>query len=162
MGIFNPFDFDNIYQKLELLVVFSIGILQIYVTWKIAKRLDGDSHYSQKIDYIRHMLQQWQDFNKLTITESGFAKIAADLEGRTDLKEYQYEHVVCYKLNILYDCYVLSKNKALLSELAQSSMTDHFKILARPKSRTLCLKLLETARGYDPDFIRFAKTCLEA
>jgi hypothetical protein len=133
--------------------------LQLFITWFIAKEVKNYTTKTAKINNFMEIHRQWQEFNRLVITDQSFMAAYKSMEKDTASEdEIRLRYMIYFHLNFAHMLFHLGKNDAALRETFEPELRALIGFVKN--NQEVIEQILTTERGYDENFINKAKEWL--
>jgi hypothetical protein len=133
-------------------VIAFATVVQVLVTWMISRSIRKASTVNETLDQSRQIYGQWQEFNKLVITDENFRATLRKMEKLTEEdSRTQLRYLLFYILNVMNSAWLAESAKKDGFKQAGAVLRDHLSVVYA--QRDLVLEIVEGGRGYSEDFV---------
>ena len=140
-------------------VVMFATIAQVFVAYLIAHSVRTYGKKTEAMNASRHINSQWQEFNRLVITNEDFRKSLIAMENMKDSeKDIQVRYLIFIQLNIIHDAFKTKQISGVTESHLESNIPEMIGTMRNQKD--VVFSILDGARGYDASFVKECKKYL--
>lgn len=137
-------------------VVMFATIAQVFVAYLIAHSVRTYGQKTEAMNASRHIISQWQEFNRLVITNEDFRKALIEMENIEDSeKDIQVRYLIFIQLNIIHDAFKTKEISGITESHLESNIPEMIGTMRNKKD--VVFSILDGARGYDASFVKECK-----
>lgn len=137
-------------------VIMLATIAQVFVAYLIAHSVRTYGQKTEAMNASRHINSQWQEFNRLVITDSEFRKTLISMEKMEESEEeIQVRYMIFIQLNIIHDAFKTREISGIKEAHLETNIPEMIGTMKNQKD--VVLSILDGARGYDDSFVAECK-----